>query len=137
MSPIKLKYVSCNACGVWLYEKYASALQRAGADVELVELRFDDGKSVVDGIYAAHVAKRRFGFEHRFRSPIRFVKSLERMVLDYRKMGQRRRLVSYSSNLRATHLVAADPWALELCARRCPRPRPKLFMCRWSLTAAK
>ena len=127
MSPIKLKYVSCNACGVWLYEKYASALQRAGADVELVELRFDDGKSVVDGIYAGQVAKRRFGFEHRFRSPIRFVKSLERMVLDYRKIGQRRRLVSYLRTCGATHLVAADPWALELCARALPPAQAKII----------
>jgi glycosyltransferase involved in cell wall biosynthesis len=127
VSPVKLKYVSCNACGVWLYEKYAFALQRAGAEVELVEERFDDGKSVVDGIYARQVPKRRFGFEHRFHSSVRFLKSLERMALGFRKTGERRRLIRYLRSCGATHFVAADPWALELCALAQPSANAKVF----------
>jgi glycosyltransferase involved in cell wall biosynthesis len=125
--PINLLFVHCNTTGSWICDKYAQALQRGGAKVELVELRYDGGKNVIRGLCDGDVPQRTFGFHHQFRTKVRVLKSIERLGVDARKLLELARFRRYIRASCASHCVATDPLALNICVSCNRNPNRKIF----------
>jgi len=61
------------------------------------------------------VPQRTFGFHYEFKAKRRLLKAVERAFVDVHKMIERWRLFQYIRQSSASHYVAVDPFALDLC----------------------
>ena len=123
----KVIYLHCNTSWKWHFEKYASALRKGGAEVELVEFHHGRRLDWIVGLCDGQMTARRFGRPLEIRCPIRMLREFERMWVRWVKFADGRRLSRYLAGSKATHLVAADPWALEFCVRAKARNHAKVF----------